>query len=202
MGKQIIDHGNFAGDENAEVLYTSFEKVNDNFTELYSTYNHTSTQWSGTIADTAIPNGAFVDLMTLISDADKVADGTVARDEYSIATGAIIIPYIGQPYEGCRLHHIIRVNFDFLTGNAQTAKLQLRRKIDDSIIGQSKAVTRDPDFGGIFEEFVSYTNGATDAFTIDGFYVAVANDSGATMTLTNSIGILVQTTYEKPTLFI
>ena len=202
MAQEIVNIGISADSGNGDPLRTAFTKANNNFTELYSTYIHTSTQWSTAIADTPILTGTFIDLFTLFTDADKSASGTVARDEYSVANGAIIIPYIGKPYEGQRLHHTIRVNFDFLVGNAQTVELQLRRKIDNSVIGASKGVSRDVDFGGIFEEFITYTNSSADAFAMDGFFLAIENNSGATITLTNSIGVMVQTTYEKPTLFL
>lgn len=35
MAQQIINNGTVAGDGTGEILFTAFEKVNDNFTELY-----------------------------------------------------------------------------------------------------------------------------------------------------------------------
>ena len=35
MAKQTINNGTVAGDDTGEVLFTAFEKVNDNFNEIY-----------------------------------------------------------------------------------------------------------------------------------------------------------------------
>jgi len=36
MARQIINNGTVAGDNTGEILFTAFEKTNDNFQELYS----------------------------------------------------------------------------------------------------------------------------------------------------------------------
>lgn len=177
-------------------------KINENFEKSFI---HESTQWSKTLsAGVTITDGATLNLFTLLDNTvDKVAGGTTTRSQLDIITNKIIIPYIGKPYEGQRLHHAIRVNFDVGAGTDHTFLVQLRRA-NDTIIGSGKRAFRDADNGSYFDDFVSYTANALDPFPTIGFYIAIQNNSGATITLLagSSVGILIQTTYEKPTLFL
>lgn len=169
---------------------------------LNNTYNHTSTQWATTLPNTDINDGQILNILTLLTDANKVAGGTVARDEYSIVSNGIIIPYVGKPYEGQRLHHFIRVNFNFVTGSSQDLILQLRRVVDNSVIGSGIRVSRSNDNGGIQEIFETYTNNELDPFVTGGFYISIQNQSGSNIDITGSLGVLIQTFYEKSTLFV
>jgi hypothetical protein len=121
----------------------------------------------------------------------------------SVAVGDhCVIPYGNHPYDGQRLLHTMRVNFDISTGNqVQSAALTLRRYADDSVIGTSIRVSRDPDVPGNQFVFETYTNGATDPFVTGGFYFALENNSGATLTFESKAGILVQTIFQRPTSF-
>lgn len=113
----------------------------------------------------------------------------------------VVIPYVGEPYEGLRLVHHFRVNFNITTGTIQTTALSLRRWADDSIIGSEIQVDRNPDVAGVQENFVSYTAGASDPFVTGGFYFALRNDSGVSLDITGTVGILIVTTFQKPVNF-
>lgn len=188
--------------ETTDSLNIGRQKINDNFA---NTFTHESTQWSVTLgADITISNNTYFNLFSLFDNvADKVAGGTTSRSELNIdVNGNIIIPYIGKEYEGQRLHHLIRINFDIGSGSVQTALVQLRRA-NNTIIGSSKTLLRQNDNGGFFDDFVSYTNNDTDSFVTIGFNVGIFNNSGSNLTLQGgtSVGALIQTVYERPTYF-
>ena len=126
---------------------------------------------------------------------NEFVGGTVAVPDH------ILIPYTGQAYEGQRLLHTIRTNFNIDTGSVQYAELGLYRYQDDSLIGSSITVTRNNDTTGSQQVLETYTNSATDPFVIGGFYPAVANNTGATLTFSGASGILVQTIFERSTSF-
>lgn len=113
----------------------------------------------------------------------------------------VVVPYIGQPYEGLRLTHQFRVNFNLSVGVLQTVALSLRRWADDSIIGSEIQVDRNPDVSGVQENFISYTSGANDPFVTGGFYFAARNDSGVNLAIEGTVGILIITTFQKPVNF-
>ena len=113
----------------------------------------------------------------------------------------ILVPYVGQAYEGQRLQHKFRVNFGIATGNTQTLALSLRRFEDDSVIGSEMKVTRDPDVEGNQFNFLTYTAGPTDPFVNGGFYFALRNDSGVTVNINGSVGIYIETSYQLSTTF-
>ena len=166
--------------------------------------NFGSTQWSMTLgAPQELANGDIANGFTFFTNADKVSSGTTSYDELSIAGSGdhVVVPYVGTAYEGQRLQHNIRVNFGIVTGSAQTLGLSLRRFADNSIIGSEIKVTRDQDVSGNQFNFVTYTAGASDPFVTGGFYFALRNDSGTAIEIEGSIGILIQTYYQKPTIF-
>lgn len=113
----------------------------------------------------------------------------------------ILIPYIGEPYEGYRINHNFRVNFDIAIGTAQTLALSLRRWTDDSVIGSEIPINRSPDVAGNQENFVSYTSGANDPFVTGGFYFALRNNSGSNVSFEGTVGILIQNYFQIPTKF-
>lgn len=126
---------------------------------------------------------------------NEFVGGTVAVPDH------ILIPYTGQAYEGQRLLHTIRTNFNINTGSVQYAELGLYRYQDDSLIGSSITVTRNNDTTGSQQVLETYTNSATDPFVIGGFYVAVANNTGTTLTFQGLAGILIQTILQRTTSF-
>lgn len=113
----------------------------------------------------------------------------------------VVVPYVGEPYENLRLTHQFRVNFNIVTGTTQTLALSLRRWADDSIIGSEIQVQRNPDVSGVQENFISYTASASDPFVIGGFYFALRNDSGTSVDISGTVGVLIITTFQKPVNF-
>lgn len=113
----------------------------------------------------------------------------------------VLVPYVGTPYEGQRLHHTFRVNFGIATGSTQTYALSLRRFENDSIIESEIPIQRNQDVEGVQVTFASYTGGPLDPFVVGGFYFALRNDSGQNLNFINNIGILLQNEYQQPTNF-
>ena len=116
----------------------------------------------------------------------------------------VLVPYAGKAYEGQRLNHKFRVNFTITPsgGATQTLALSLRRFADDSIIGSEILVFRTADEGAQQFNFISYTSSVDDPFVTGGFYFALRNDSGVDIDIAAAnVGILIQTYYQKPTLF-
>lgn len=111
----------------------------------------------------------------------------------------VVVPYTTTVYNGQRLHHYFRVNFGLVVGSTQTLALSLRRWVDDSVIGSEIPIFRNADVSGHQENFISYTAGPTDPFVTGGFYFALRNDSGTSvMDIEGNVGILIQTTFQKP----
>jgi hypothetical protein len=119
----------------------------------------------------------------------------------SAAGDHVLIPYVGRPFDGDRIHHIFRVNFNLMTGSDQTLALSLRRFANDTVIGSQIQVFRTQDEGGVQQTFASYTASASDPFVTGGFYFALRNDSGVSVQFEDGVGILLQNTFEKPTQF-
>lgn len=146
-------------------------------------------------------------LLNGITITNTVADisGTFANEFTGNPTASpdhIRIQYSGKPYEGLRLNHNFRVNFGIDVGSTQTLALSLRRFTDDSVIGSEIPVLRNADERGQQFNFISYTSGASDPFVTGGFWFALRNDSGTSvMNIQDSIGILIQTYYQKPISF-
>jgi hypothetical protein len=114
----------------------------------------------------------------------------------------IVVPYIGEPYENKRIVHVFRTNFSIQTGSQQTLALSLRRYEDDSIISSEIKVFRTQDVAGVQTTYSSYTANASDPFVTGGFYFALRNDSGVSVTIDGDIGILIQNKFEAPIIFI
>jgi len=178
-----------------------------------TTYLFGQTQWSAeNPAPFNVVDGTSVNGFAFFTNADKLSAGTTSYDEYSISTGGtvtataqlghVVIPYTGTPYEGQRLTHNIRVNFNIATGSAQNLALELRRAVNDSVIGAPVPIVRNQDEPGVQQVFLSYTAGALDPFVTGGFYFALRNDSGSNVNIgIGSIGILIVTNYQVPTHF-
>ena len=116
----------------------------------------------------------------------------------------VVIPYLGTPYSGLRIHHIFRVNFSLTVPGSviQTVALSLRRYADDTIIGSEIPIIITFDVTGQQVTFASYTASATDPFVTGGFYFALRNNSGVTVTVdAANVGILLQQTFQKPVNF-
>jgi hypothetical protein len=159
-------------------------------------------------SDSTIPGGfvagvKFGDTTTTILDAITFTNtGGNLNGTFVASVGDhTVVPYIGTPYDGLRIHHIIRINFEIATGNTETYDLSLRRWFNNSQIGSSQQIGRNPDTQGNQIAFASYTAGALDPFVTGGFYVALFNNSGTTATIQGSSGILIQNTFQKPVNF-
>lgn len=145
----------------------------------------------------------FGDSVTTIIDAITFTNtaGDLNGTFVASVNDHVDVPYVGTAYEGLRIHHIIRVNFEVATGNVETYELSLRRWFNNSQIGSSVQIGRNADTQGNQVAFISYTAGALDPFVLSGFYVALLNNSGTTATIQGSAGILIQNTFQKPVNF-
>ena len=131
--------------------------------------------------------------------------GTLANEFTGSSTAVgdhVLVPYVGTAYEGERLNHNFRTNFNLQTSGQQgILALSLRRYADDSIIGSVIQVNKNNDVGGVQTTFLSYTAGSTDPFVVGGFYFALENNIGGSVSFEDGVGILIQTYYQKPTKF-
>ena len=192
-------------------LYTTANNwVTDNYATLRALSPRITPHALGSGADGRIricsisTNSATLDAVT-ITNLSGDLNGTIANEFTGNATSSpdhIIIPYVGEPYEGNRILHTIRVNFSILVGSVQTYVLSLRRMQNDTTVGSEIKVTRDADVKGNQYVFETYTNSANDPFVTGGFYFALRNDSGQSLVIdTQPVGILVQNYFQKPVNF-
>jgi hypothetical protein len=148
----------------------------------------------------AIANG-----VTFTADVGSDWVANISNPFTNTATSAsdhILVPYVSTAYEGQRLHHSFRVNFEFDTvGGTGNLALSLRRFASDTQIGSDIQVNKNNDVGGTLVTIASYTNSATDPFVTGGFYFLLVNTSGNSVDFINKVGILAQTTYQKLTKF-
>ena len=139
-----------------------------------------------------------------ISNISTDLSGIIANEFTGLANAAgdhIIVPYIGTEIDTQRLLHTIRANFNLSTGSIQYAELGLFRYENDSIIGSGIQIQRNPDVTGTQLVLETYTANQNDAFVTGGFYIALINNSGVTLSFEGNAGILIQTIFQKPTLF-
>lgn len=165
--------------------------------------NFSSTQWRATLPALVVPNGTFINGFTSFDNiTDKIANGTTSYDEYNInEAGNIVIPYVGKPYEGQKINILIRVNFNIDVGTVQTVRVELRRAIDDSVVGSPTQLQRNPDETGQQIVFPTYVNGIADPFVVDGFYIALVNNSGVSITVEGNAGLYIQSSFQSPLIF-
>ena len=131
-------------------------------------------------------------------------NGTVINGFTGLGVSApdhILQPYTSMPYNGQRLQYNIRVNLNIDTGNLQAGRLSLHRFENDTLIGSTIPILRNPDDTGQQVVFLTYTASASDPFVTGGFYFLFENDSGTTLTLNGKIGFLIQVYYQYPTHF-
>jgi hypothetical protein len=110
--------------------------------------------------------------------------GTIANEFTGSPTASydhLVIPYVGQPYEGLRITHKIRVNFNISVGSVQYAQVGLFRYQNDTQIGSGILVLRNPDVTGNLITIHTYTADASDPFVTGGFYIALINNTGQTL---------------------
>lgn len=150
-----------------------------------------STQWLQTISTTTINTGTGLNLLTLITDANKLANGTDGGiHELGITTDKIL-----TSWKGVRMTHHIRVLLTIATGTDQHYNLTIRRYADNSIVSSTK-ISRDADTGVVGVDFLTYTYGALDPFVTGGFYIQLDNNSGASVDLEDKINLLIITYFK------
>lgn len=189
-------------------------------TDLFTTANNWVTANSSTLmalgigafalgsgADGRIRFGATADtILNAITITNVTPDlsGTIANEFTGSPTASndhCLIPYVGEPYEGLRIHQTIRANFNIATGSVQYAELGLFRYADDTQIGSAIAIVRNPDITGNLVVIETYTAGASDPFVLGGFYIALNNQTGTSLDFIGASGILIQSTFQKPVNF-
>ena len=147
---------------------------------------------------------AICDAITITPLTGTSVDGNITNPfttETFSAPDHVLVPYVGEPYEGQRLQHNFRVNFGLNSSNIQTVALSLRRYKDDSIIGSEIPIIANPDVQSQQNSFITYTAGVNDPFVQGGFYFALLNTSGSSLTILNKVGILLQNYYETPNIY-
>lgn len=112
-----------------------------------------------------------------------------------------LVPYEGTPVDGLRISQTLRLNFNIVSGSVQYAELGLFRFTDDSLIGSTITVLRNPDTTGALSVIETYTKDATDPFVTGGFYPALINNTGQTLEFFSNAGILLQSIFQKPANF-
>lgn len=144
------------------------------------------TQWSQNISNTTIADGTSLNILTLIPNNSKVSNGTDGGiNELNIAFNGIIINWHGTP-----MTHEIRVIYTLSTGTDQNYNMELRRIVDDSVIGTAQ-IDRNSDTGIATAIFSTYTGSSTDPFVVNGFYIAFRNNSGASVDITTNLNLFI-----------
>lgn len=153
--------------------------------------NFNRTQWSQNISTTTVNDATALNLLTLIPNGSKVANGTDGGiNELNIASNSILVPWRGTP-----MTHQIRLTGTLTTGTAQNYNITLRRTADNSIIS-SYQVNRNADVGLFTMDFVTYTGSSSDPFVTGGFYLSFDNNSGASVDLTTNLNLFVTTNFK------
>jgi len=151
------------------------------------------TQWDvPDIGAQVIANGASINLFTLINNAThKNTTNTDLFDELDIVSNSIV-----TTYRGCKTIHTIRLSLNIVAGSDQFYQLQIRRTIDNSIVYRSQ-LQRNSDETIQTLEMTTRTLSNIDPFTIDGFYLAFVNNSGASATIDDALSLVIISKYQK-----
>lgn len=150
------------------------------------------TQWVTNIALTNIPNATSFNLLTLIPNASKLANGTDGGiNELNIDGGNKIFTV----WKGSIMYHTIRITGTLVTGTDQHYTMNLRRFSDNSILGAFQ-IDRNADTGIFTALFTTYTYSDTDPFVTGGFYISFDNNSGAAADITTSLNLLITTIFK------
>lgn len=155
--------------------------------------NLVETQWDvPDVGPQVVANGAALNLLTLIDNAThKNSTNSDTFDQLNIVSNAI-----KTTYRGSKTIHLVRLSFNILVGTDQFYQIQIRRAIDDSVVYRLQ-IQRNADESIQTVEMTTRTLSASDPFTIDGFYVAFVNNSGASVTIDDSLSLVVISTYQK-----
>lgn len=193
MAQQLINLGTTPNDGTGDNLKTGGDKINDNFTEVYGSLNVSETQWDvPDIGAQVVANGASLNLLTLINNAThKNATNSDTFDQLNIVSNSIKTTFIGS-----KTIHLVRLSFNILSGVDQFYQIQIRRTVDDSVVYRSQ-MQRNTDETIQTIEMTTRTLSGSDPFTINGFYIAFVNNSGASATLDDALSLVIISTYQK-----
>lgn len=155
--------------------------------------NLVETQWDvPDVGPQVVANGASLNLLTLINNAThKNLTNSDTFDQLNIVSNAI-----KTTYRDSKTIHLVRLSFNILVGTDQFYQIQIRRAIDDSVVYRLQ-IQRNADESIQTVEMTTRTLSASDPFTIDGFYVAFVNNSGASVTIDDSLSLVIISTYQK-----
>jgi hypothetical protein len=155
--------------------------------------NIVETQWDvPSVTTTTIANNSYLNLLTLINNAtNKNTTNTDVYDELQIVSNSIL-----TTYRGCKTIHTIRISFNISTGSEQFYQLQIRRTVDNSVVYRCPLL-RNPDESVQTAEMTTRTLSDLDPFTIDGFYITLVNNSGASCEISGAMSLLIISKYQK-----
>lgn len=192
MALQLINRGAVPNDGTGDTTRVYTGKINDNFTEVYASKNISETQWDvPDIGPQVVANGAALNLLTLINNAThKNTTNSDSFDQLDIVSNSII-----TTFQGAKTIHLIRLTFNILVGVDQFYQIQIRRAIDDSVVYRCQ-IQRNTDESIQTVEMTTRTLSALDPFTVDGFYLAFVNNSGASATLDDSLSLVIISNYQ------
>lgn len=150
-------------------------------------YLHDIWTWTGTQNIAGTSPGVFFNLASLAA-LTKTANGTAGT---SIVSNAILFPAITK-----KTGVVLTVRLTgTITGAAGTARewmLQTRRTDGTTIVGSDSDIkVGTTDISNRDTSLVTFTDTATDPFSVTGIQLGIFNDSGQTITLT-AVRILVQ----------
>lgn len=192
MAQQTIFLGTIPNDGTGTNLRAGGDIINDNFTELYASKNISETQWDvPDIGAQVVANGAALNLLTLINNAThKNVTNSDTFDQLNIASNSII-----TTFQGAKTIHLIRLSFNIIAGVDQFYQIQIRRTVDDSVVYRCQ-IQRNTDETIQTIEMTTRTLSGSDPFTINGFYLAFVNNSGASATLDDALSLVIISNYQ------
>lgn len=135
MAQKFIDRGSFPNDPNADPIRSAFQKVNENFTELYSTFfssGVTEITVAGGLTQTSTTGNIYIQgnfPRITVQTGDNL---TVGIGSYSIEKEQFITSF-SQPFFIDLAPNITTQNANF-TVNARTSNLQVANFVTSSLI--------------------------------------------------------------------
>ena len=162
--------------------------------------NFDMSQWNKNLGSVAVPNGSIYNIFDTLIAGDKTAVSSTGDGGIDIVTDVAGEDYIQMNWRGVKEYLSIRVTMEVQQGGTDFYRLQLRRKSDDSIISVHpfSINSADQPEDVVTTNINTFIGSATDDFVTGGFYIVLANNSGGTVTIANSIDILINREYQKP----
>lgn len=199
-----VDGTNYLATFNTDLFTTASDWVATNQATLNAIGIQVFALGSG--ADGRIRFGALSDTIlnaiTITPTIIVVANlnGTIANEFTGTPTASgdhVVVPYVDTTYNGARIFHFIRANFNIAIGSVQYCELGLYRWQNDSLIGSAIQIVRNNDVTGQQVTIVTYTANATDSFVTGGFYLALVNNTGVNLDFINNAGVLIENVFDK-----